>query len=297
MRGVRPFVAGFFLVLVWAGCDVVEPVDDSILVVEGFLTTGAPLPQVRVQRTLLPGASFSPKDAAIVDAKIELEVAGNKVDYHAEKDRPGIYAPDPSDVEPRAGADYLFRARWHDEAIETRGILPEEIGIAGVDVSIPDEPVAAVFLDSLSLGDSLATGAYTGFIYPVEVEVRWSASEVDDSWLRLQLKPYAAVSSSVIDLFLKSDAIVREADQEAGKAGERLWRGVYAVGVPDADAPMPDHQLRVSIVRSGEDYARFAASRDAPDRREPISNLDGAVGIFTAIAVDSLHVRVVQDVR
>ena len=48
----------------------------------------------------------------------------------------------------------------------------------------------------------------------------------------------------------------------------------------------------MAIIRSGQDYARFVSGRDDPERREPASNLDGAVGIFTGLSVDSLRVQV-----
>ena len=50
--------------------------------------------------------------------------------------------------------------------------------------------------------------------------------------------------------------------------------------------------MKVSLLRSGPDYARFASSRDAPERREPVSNVRGALGIVAGISVDSLLLNV-----
>ena len=58
------------------------------------------------------------------------------------------------------------------------------------------------------------------------------------------------------------------------------------------DAPLPAHHLKASLIRSGADYARFASSRDAPERREPITNVEGGLGIVAGVSVDSLVVAV-----
>lgn len=274
-----------------AGCDTVEPVDSSTLVLEGYLNTDRPLPEIHVRRTLPPDGPYSNADASVTDAAVTLTIGEETVPYHAVDARPGTYEPARRNVGTTAGLAYRFRIRWDDAEIESQGVLPPAIQVRDIDLRIPDEPISAVFLDSLSLGDSLATGAYTGYIYPVEVVVKWDAARALDSWVRVQLRPYSTVSSTVIDLFLQSDEVILE---ESGADGMQTWTGVYAVGVPHADAAMPEHLLRVGLVRSGEDYARFASSKDDPNRREPISNLDGAAGILTAVSVDSMHVGVVH---
>lgn len=295
----RPLLAVLLAAVLigWIGCDSVTPVDSSLLVVEGFLNTDAPLPEISVHRTLSPDEGYSNVGAAVTTADVDLVLGGEAVSYTSDGERPGTYVPARSDVRTAAGVSYSFRVRWEGSDVETRGVLPPVIEIEDVNLHVPEEPVSAVFLDSLALGDSLTTGAYTGYIYPIEVVVTWDdpAPVSSDSWVRAQLKPYAAFSSTVVDLFLKSDEVQHEQELGSGDEGKRSWTGVYAVGVSDADAPLPEHLLRVSLVRSGEDYARFATSRDNPGRREPISNLGGAAGIFTAVSVDSLHLSVAQD--
>src|SRR5690606_41576480 len=106
-----------------------------------------------------------------------------------------------------------------------------------------------------------------------------------------------SLSSTVIGRLMGADVVLRGGERDLRPGGTRRWRGRYAVGVPNASAPLPEHLLRVSVVRSGEDYARFATSKNEPDRREPITNLEGAVGIFTAVSVDSLRLTVSQSDR
>lgn len=281
------------------GCDTIEPVDSSTLVVEGYLNTGAPLPDVLMHHTVDPEAGFVRAEAAILDASVDLTLGGEFIRYEPHPSRPGAYRPLRTDVATAAGTTYRFQATWRDAHVETQGVLPPAIKLQDVEIKIPEEPVSAVFLDSLALNDTLATGAYTGYIYPIEVVVEWDepAKSIPAPWVRVQLKPYAPFSSTVIDLFLESDVVLPETEQDLTPGGARTWTGVYAIGVPDANSPLPEHLLRVSVVRSGKDYAQFASSREKPDRREPITNLNGAVGIFAALSVDSLHVSVSQPDR
>lgn len=287
------------LLSVGIGCDTVEPVDSSTLVVEGFLNTGSPLPDVLLRRTVDPDRKWSGSEVAVTDAHVELAIRDTRIHYQPDPTRPGRYNPVRRDLVAEAGSPYHFVVDWGEQTVEAEGILPPKVDLVDVDLTIPEKPVSAVFLDSLSLGDTLATGAYTGYIYPIEVSVMWAGSEppAATSWVRVQLKPYSAFSSTVIDLFLESDVVLREVEQELLPGETRRWRGLYAVGVPNANAPLPEHLLRVSVVRSGEDYARFATSKNEPDRREPITNLEGAVGIFTAVSVDSLRLTVSQSDR
>lgn len=283
--------------LVASGCDTVTPVDESRLVVEGFMNSGRPLSEIQIRRTLSPSRGYVAEDAAVADAVVELTLGERSIRYLPDAAARGTYRPEDSgELAPAAGQTFSFRAEWNGSTAAASGRVPPEISILNVSLNVPDEPVSAVLLDSLDLTDSLSTGLYTGYIYPIEAEVEWDAAagseaSADDFWIRAQLKPFAAFSSPVVDLFLRSEEIFREAEQRVS-SGRRTWTGVYAVGVANEDDPLPEHRLRIALVRSGADYARFAASRDAPERREPISNLSEGVGIFAAISVDSTHVDV-----
>lgn len=281
------------LVVVLARCDTVEPIEAEQLVVEGFLDAGKPMPPVVLRQTR-PLADPYPLDAAtaVTDAHVLLQVGDQPVVYAPVPGRPGRYEP-PGDapvVPPRAR--YALTVRWRDQEARAGGLVPPPIGIDSIDVRVPDDPVQAVLIDSIG------AAARQGFIYPIEVTVWWTTpfEEVGaDSayWVRAQLKPVTSFSSTVVDLFLRTEQIVRERTLRRDERGRHAWTGVYAVPVASAAAPPPEHSLRVLLLRGYEDYARFASSRDAPERREPVSNVDGALGVFAGVALDSLRVRVV----
>ncbi|MEX1055122.1 MAG: hypothetical protein WED81_03770, partial [Rhodothermales bacterium] len=275
--------------LLWTGCDSGVPEVEPRVVIEGFLNTGSELPPIRISRTLSPNEPYEDGAAAVDDAEVEVTLGSTAIRYLPVSGAPGRYVPDES-IPVIARSDFSINVRWSGSVATASGITPPGIAIERVKIEVPGEPVSAILLDSLALGDSLAVGARRGYIYPIEVTIAWMPDpEDEDLWIRAQLRPYTRFTSTVVDLFLRSDQISAEADFDVGADGLRSWTGVYAVGVEGVEDPLPQHLLRVALVRSGADYARFASTRHAPERREPISNVSGGIGIFTAISVDSTH--------
>ena len=276
---------GCGIVGVWAmlialvGCDVAEP-EPAQLVVEAFVETGRPLPTVTVRRT----ADLDDPDAAppVSDAVVTLTLGGETVDYAPVPGLPGQYAPQQvRTAEP--GAKLALAVTALSQRATASSLLPAPITLDSVRVVPAAAPVEAVFADSLGLE------VREGFLYPVDVTLYWTAPEADpnadSSWVRARLRPPAAFPSAVVDFVLLTDATRREADLAAGGAARR-WSGVYAVPVDALDDPLPPHALDVVLLRSGPDYARYALSRTDPDRREPVGNVAGGIGIAAGLALD-----------
>ena len=184
---------------------------------------------------------------------------------------------------------YELTARWRGQDASASGRTPPPVQIESVQVEAPSEPVEAILIDSLRR-DTLGIPAEQGFLYPVEVTLTWPAdfepTGPDSSyWMRAQLRPFTEFSSTVVDFFLQPEAVFRERTARR-RNGAHTWTGVYAVPVESAEAPLPRHQLRISLLRGEADYASFATTRDDPDRREPLSNVTGALGVATAITLD-----------
>ena len=278
-------------------CDSGVENDTERLVVEAFIDTGRDLPSVSVRRTVGTGASQQEAYGALVaDARVELSIAETTVEYVPAPNEPGRYDPVvASGMRPSAGSSFSLSVEWRERFATASGMTPSPLSIDSIYVFVPDEPVAAVLLDSLVL-DSLEVNSTRGYVYPVEMTVWWTQPEdselTDDYWVQAQLRPYSEFSSLVLDMFLLPEEVFKEVDADSPRPGVRFWRGIYAVLVDWADAPLPAHSVRVSILRSGLDYARYATSRDDPGRREPISNVRGGLGVVAGISIDSVRVNV-----
>lgn len=264
-----------------AACDVVEPPAER-LVVEAFVEAGEGLPDVIVRRS----ASLDDPDAAppVADAGVVLEIAGETVGYAPVAGAPGRYQPSVLRVaEP--GERFYLEVAWQGRRATASSALPAPIALDSVRIEPAAAPVAAVFADSLGLE------LEEGFIYPVDVTLFWTAPPEDTAWVRTQLRPPASFPSAVVDFLLATDAIERERDYP-GDGAVRRWSGVYAVPVETASDPLPPHGLEIALLRSGEDYARYALSRTDPDRRDPDGNVEGGLGIAAGIALDRATVHV-----
>ena len=282
------------LLLLCAQCDFATPVEEHPFVVEAFFQTGEPLGPITLRTTRPLDAPAGDTTAPATGATVTLRLDGQSIPYRADEDQPGRYVPETAvSVPPRV--DFSLTARWNGQTGTADGRTPPPIAIESVQVDVPDKPVQAILVDSLRR-DSLDIPAEQGYIYPIEVTVTWRTTFPEtgpDStyWIRAQLRPYTTFSSRVVDFFLQPEEVLRErAMKQAG--ARRRWTGVYAVPVDGATEPLPSHRVRVSLIRSGPAYAAFAASRDDPDLREPISNVQGAVGIAAAVALDSVRVDV-----
>ena len=290
-------VCSVLAALLLSGCDTVEPTETARLVVQGFLDAGRPLPVVTLRQSRSLERSY-PADSttAARGAVVRLRLGDEVVRYHAEPSRPGRYVPQGESgrtVPPRTS--FELEVAWGRQQARAVGRIPPPIRLDSVQVNVPEHPVESVLLDSLRL-DTLSGEARQGFAYPVEVTMWWPArlaAEADSGyWVRPHLKPSSSFSSSAVDFFLQKEAVLPEEGLPASAAGRRQWTGVYVVPVEQQTDPLPRHRLRVSLLRSTVDYARFAESRQAPERREPVSNVEGALGVVAGISVDSVSVWV-----
>jgi hypothetical protein len=280
------------LVLVVARCDWAEPASGDELVVEAFLRTGEPLSPITLRETVALRADSSSQPAT--GAEVVLTLDGQRVAYEPAADQPGQYVPT-SAIEVPERVPYTLTIRWQGRRATASGRTPPAVQVESLEIDVSDRPVEAILVDSLRR-DSLDIPAEQGFIYPVEVTVRWpgdvDAVDPDSSyWIRTQLTPDTTLTSTVVDLFLKDGEVFRERALTPAN-GLRRWTGVYAVPVDSADTPLPAHQLEVALLRSEADYASFATTREDPERREPISNVNGAIGIVAAVALDTQRVTI-----
>jgi hypothetical protein len=294
----RPVISALLVVsalLLLARCDLTSPVDERPFVVEAFLQTGAPLAPITLRTTQALDASAGDTNAPATGAEITLRLGSQHIDFQPVDSVPGRYAPAAAvTVLPRTAFD--LTVQWQGRTAAAEGVTPPPITIESARVTVPPEPVQAILVDSLRR-DSLGIPAEQGYLYPIDVAVTWTTDFPEtgaDStyWIRAQLQPFTSFSSgTVVDFFLQPEDVFRERATNRG-SNRRRWAGVYAVPVDAPTAPLPRHRVRVSLVRSNAAYAAFASSRQDPDRREPISNVRGAVGIAAGVAVDSVQITV-----
>jgi hypothetical protein len=114
MRRLLPTVLLFGAILL--GCDTTATQPESQIVVESYLKAEAPLPSVRLSRTVGVDEAYEPTEDAVRGADVVVErlaadsTVAEVVSYDERDTTPGVYAPDdPPPVQPEA--TYRLRVR------------------------------------------------------------------------------------------------------------------------------------------------------------------------------------------
>ena len=295
------FLLAVVLVVGLARCDWSgPPADETEVVVEAFLETDQSYPPIRLRKTMpLSAGEGGAQGNAAFGAEVLLTHAGTRVPYQEEDQDAGRYVPTRSGVvQPQV--PWTLTVRWNGETARAQGETAVSVALTEVCVEAPNEPVQAIQVDSLRR-DSLDIPATRDYIFPMDVTVHWAdnvPTVPNDTtvWLRTQLRPDTPpFSSRVVEFFLEPDEVRREKDFPQGSGG-RQWRGIYAVPVDSSvDDLLPRHDLTAAVVRGDGAFADYAQTRTDPERREPISNVDGGLGIATAVAIDSIVVGDIQE--
>lgn len=286
------------LLFLTEGCDSVFPKDQGSIVIEAYFNAGKPLPRITVKEVAYLTDRISDGQKGVSDAIVSLLLDEQTISYVLSETQKGVYEPAPEFVgiivEP--GAWFQLTVNTEHKTAFASGLIPAIIEIRDIRIVVSDDPVAAILVDTLDIGlDSLNLGldASTGLIYPVQVSVDWfSAHSATSSWIETRLEPLNPFSSSIVDFFLLPSQVFREENTTLMEGGLRSWSGVYAVPVESVTRPIPQHQLKITLLRSDEQYARFATSRNDPIRREPATNLIGAMGFAGGISIDSVLVSI-----
>ncbi len=280
------------LLLVLPQCDwTTEPVEQQSLVVETFLETGRSVPAITLRQTRPLFSADSLTDGAS-GAEVRLTLGDRAISYAEQA--PGRYEAETTPVVPPR-TPWRLTVDWGETTAQAEGRTPDSIEIREVCVEAPENPARAVQVDSLRR-DSLDIPTNQGYLYPIEVTVRWESAPSDDRppyWVRTQLRPDASPFPSEVVRFFLQPAQVQREGQFTRRNDTTQWKGVYAVPVDSSEAPLPSHDLTTALVRGDGAFAAYAQTRTDPDRREPISNVDGALGAALAVSVDSVT-RVIE---
>ncbi|MXY07316.1 MAG: DUF4249 family protein [Rhodothermaceae bacterium] len=288
----------FFLM----GCEAVHPEDTSLLVVESYVAAGQPLPPVTLKRTAPLEAKYDlDQSTAAAGARVEFKMQDSLIPYTMQGT--GVYAPlEPVTAIP--GAELDLKVYWGDHVITANSRVPPPVSLDSVSIEVSDTPIPGLILDSVfvdpllvdSLGlRALGANAREGLVYLVEATLYWTDNterDSDDWWMRTQLLPRLGQSPRLSNFFLSPEALQRERSVPFINAEQRSWSGAYAVQVPSSGNQLPAHGLRISIVRGTSAYAQFVAGSSNPGESEPPSNVTGALGIFTGLAIDTLTIEV-----
>jgi hypothetical protein len=263
------------------GCDAIDPADPQPLVVEAFFIPEQPLPSIRVTSASAVGEGTPAPVAEGIS--VEVKTQERTIRYRTEG---GRWVPV---VTERVVAGQTYAVEVTGGESSARGVarVPPRLDLGRVTLSPVDSTVRAVLLDDFRI-DTTATGAREALVYPVLVRADWAAGSQPDDWVRVSVTSSRTIASRITELFFPDDLIQLESAYASG--GAAVWQGGYAVPVDSTTGGRPEHRVKVTLVRAEEAYARFFASADAPERREPVGNVTGGKGLVVGVSLDSVVV-------
>ncbi len=290
------------VIIFLAGCDAIQPENTSLLVVEAFVMSEQLLPEIILRQAapLQDPYQLDPS-TAVIGAQVGLTLQDVLIPYLVQ--RPGVYAPLDS-MTAMPGESLTLNVQWEDQLITAQTRIPPLISLDSIEISVSDTPIPGLLLDSLfidptqidSLGiRALGTGAREGLVHIVWATVYWedhTGNDGDNWWIRMQLLPTLTQDQRLSNYFLSSEVLQPEEDVPFIDTNRRFWSGSYAIPVASQIDQLPEHGLRISIVRCTEAYADFVSQSSNPGEYEPPSNILGGRGIFAGLAVDTLTVNI-----
>ncbi len=284
------------------GCDSAQTEQPSLLVVEMFVMSEEELPEITLRRALPLQEVYQPDQSALATgAMVQLAIQEKIIPFSMNSN--GKYEPLES-VIATSGAELALKVQWENQTIVAQSKIPPPITLDSVQIAVSDNPVAGLLLDSVfidpflidSLGlQALGTGAREGLVYLVEATLFWADSSGgigNDWWMRTQLLPYLGQERRLRDYFLSPEVLQSEVDIPLISDYQRSWSGAYAVPISGREDKFPNHGLRIGIIRSSQAYADFVTGSSNPSEREPPSNIQGGVGIFAGLAIDTIFVQI-----
>jgi len=269
------------------------PEESGLLVVDAVLIVGQPLPELFVRRTQSPSRSYSPKAAAVTEARVVISQGEDRFEYTADADSAGRYVPvGTAAVRPETRYDLVVEAGG--DRVDATTVTPGQLRIR-----------AARLLDEASLAVRRDLALYGADGDPLEVGR--NAVIYQDGLLELEAEEVAAAAYQLAlfsldptsDFVISADFLEEDDYEDFERQGSSppLFLEDGRVRLPwFAVAFAGPHVFRLyAIDRNWFDYARtnpddgFQAGGLIGDSFErPAFRLEGAIGLFGSASVDSL---------
>lgn len=276
------------------GCDTVSPERPGTVVVEAFWHVASRPDTLQIsQATLLSEPAVGIWEGGMVetwtDEDPERRTVWTSAPSAAHKFVPSM---PPTVLNPGDRVHMRVIDRNGRLAASASDDVPQPIQLDQVSIVVPPSPVDAIAFDSLRL-DSFRLDISKISAYLIEVSGSWtvdtSVPTQEIEWMEpvIQVIPSAGPSGQAI---IPTPEIFQARSIEDDGLGS--WTGVYLMAIDRTETMLPEHTLRLTLVRGSTAYARYASTRHHADRREPLSNVEGGVGAFHVIARDVVDVDI-----
>jgi hypothetical protein len=286
------------------GCDTTATQPEQQIVVEAYLRAEAPLPALRLTRTVGANDTYDPREAAVHEADVTVEkLAGDEsvvetTSYVETDSIPGVYAPRPGSppiVEP--GATYRLQVEAGGDRVTATTTVPDSVELLSVEndttfyQSDPNRPPDLPGNEGQTAftiePPRAARERQNVYIFSVTSLLDFEQTPTDvltDSLTRFYREAFDADEDSIESLRTASSGLLNEANFERNADGtlrvELPWLGVAFFG---------PNEVAISIV--DDNYYDFLRSQQAQqggfapgEIPNVIERVEGGTGLFGSYA-------------
>jgi Domain of unknown function (DUF4249) len=269
-------VLAVFPLMIGLGCTDESPLvpEADLVVMRAYLFAGEPVTEIRLTSSLELGSEDSVAPP-VVDADVYLTKDGNRYALQPTAGRPGFYSYPGDDLSVEAGDEFTIESQYLGR-------------VATATTDVPSRPVQiGVFPDQMSV-QQLTAGAGRGMFQnddTTAVQVTWDNPAGESYYVTLE-----NIENDPDPIFELPDGFAK-------------FRPLRFVSIPvnSEEYRITRRSVEsfgthlVKVYRVNQEYVDLYLSRnqDPQDLNEPLTNVTGGLGIFTAFNSDSVFIEVV----
>lgn len=278
MKDILNIIIVIFVVIYMNGCTESSPLisDEDIVVVWGFVYANEPITDIKLTRTLPLDADSLSEFSTINDAEVAVIVNEDRFECELAGGDSGYYQYLANDLSINSGDQISIEIDWQGQSIIGESTVPYPPSGLEVESNIMEIPN---FSDFQSLLD-------WRFSEKREVIVTWG-KESEEDWFYVVLKNLEN-SPTPIDINSNFSERMREI------IFPPVQDNSYRIRLPLIEF-LGLHEIRV--YRVNREYVDLYESRkqDTRDLNEPLTNIDGGLGVFSAFNSSKINMTVIQN--
>jgi len=248
--------------------------DEELVVIWGFVFEGEQVDDIQLTGTLTLDADSSEVPPPINDAIVKIIKDGNEYDLEPSAGDSGYYHYNGYDLNIETNDKISIEVNWNGLELYAKSTVPEaplNVNISSDTFTIPD------FSDRNEMREWRQSGTQ-------EVEINWEIDNEDD-WFYVSLENVEENPVPLEDIF-------------GNRARTFIFPPIqdysYRIRLPIVEH-LGLHEIKVYKVN--QEYVDLYESReqDSRDLNEPLTNVVGGLGIFSAFNYETIHITILQD--
>tara|TARA_B100001971_G_C18179470_1_gene531916 strand:- start:50 stop:886 length:837 start_codon:yes stop_codon:yes gene_type:complete len=278
MKEILNVILAFLILIYVSGCTESSPLisDEDLMVVWGFVYANEPITDIKLTRTLPLDADSSSEFSTINDAEVAVIVNGDRFECELASGDSGIYQYLANDLSINSGDQTSIEIEWQGQSIKGESTVPQPPSGLELESNIMEIPN---FSDRQSFMEWRQSENQ-------EVVVTWE-TESEDDWFYVVLKNLEQ-NPTPIEINSTFSERMREI------IFPPVQDNSYRIRLPLIEF-LGLHEIQV--YRVNREYVDLYESRaqDTRDLNEPLTNIEGGLGVFSAFNSSKINMTVIQN--